>query len=268
MKRGVTKMTLTQEEEVKRIIDFARARGVQMRVIGGLAVKIQCPNAQHRSLARKYGDIDVVGYKKQRLEIMQALEEIGYIPNRRFNSLQGHRRLLFVHPDEIYDLDIFLDVFTMCHELDFTGRLEIDKYTIPLPDLILSKLQVIELTEKDVRDIFALLNDHEVGESDDPGVLDVRYIAEVCGKDWGWYKTITTNVDKVLALSDDFLESSKMKDTITSRLQKIKEAILSAPKTMKWKLRSLVGERMRWYDLPEDMVGDIQEGGAHRGTGE
>jgi hypothetical protein len=258
-------MAIDQEADVKKIIDSARDRGVHLRVIGGLAIKIHSPGAQHRSLSRKYGDIDLVGYKKQRLDISATLEDLGYIPNRRFNTLHGFRRMLFVHPDEIYDIDVFLDVFPMCHELDFTGRLEKDTYTIPLPDLILTKLQVIELTEKDVRDTLAVVYDHEVGESEDPEILDIGFIADVCRKDWGWYKTITTNLDKVLELSGDFLEPGEIKDVTTKRLKQIIEAIESVPKSLKWKLRSMIGERMRWYELPEDMVGEISEKGAHRG---
>jgi hypothetical protein len=258
-------MAIDQEADVKKIIDAARDRGVHLRVIGGLAVKIHSPGAQHRTLSRTYGDIDLVGYKKQRLDISKTLEDLDFIPNRRFNATHGFRRMLFVHPDETYDIDVFLDVFPMCHELDFTGRLEKDTYTIPLPDLILSKLQVIELTEKDVRDTLAVVYDHEVGESKDPEVLDIGYIADVCRKDWGWYKTITTNVDKVLELADDYTEPGEMREIITSRLKQIREAIEDAPKTLKWKLRSMIGERMRWYELPEDMVGEVSEKGAHRG---
>jgi hypothetical protein len=124
---------------------------------------------------------------------------------------------------------------------------------------------VIELTEKDVRDTLAVVYDHEVGESKDPEVLDIGYIADVCRKDWGWYKTITSNVDKVLELADDYTEPGEMREIITSRLKQIREAIEDAPKTLKWKLRSMIGERMRWYELPEDMVGEVSEKGAHRG---
>lgn len=258
-------MDINQEVEVKRIIDTAHDRGVQLRVIGGLAVKLHSPSASHRSLARTYGDIDLVGYKKQRLEISKTLEDLNYVPNARFNALHGFRRLLFVHPKEIFDIDVFLDVFPMCHELNFVGRLELDSYTIPLPDLILSKLQVIELNEKDVRDTLALLYDHEIGESKDPDVLDVGYITSVCGNDWGWYKTITTNLDTVLKLSDKFLESDEMKEITKNRLNQLKDAIESAPKSTKWKLRAKIGERVRWYELPEDMAGEVSEKGAHRG---
>lgn len=260
-------MTINQdrEAEVKRIIDAASDRGVQLRVIGGLAIKLHSPSAQHRSLSRTYGDIDLVGYKKQRQDISSTLEDLDYVPNIRFNSLHGFRRMLFVHPDEIYDIDVFLDVFPMCHELNFLGRLELDTYTIPLPDLVLSKLQVIQLNEKDVRDTLTVIYDHEVRESKDREVLDIGYITQICGNDWGWYKTITTNLDEVLRLSDEYLESDEMKKITQERLHQMRDAIESTPKSTKWKLRAKIGERVRWYELPEDMAGDVKEEGAHRG---
>jgi len=260
-------MAVTREDEARRVIDAARERGVHLRVIGGLAVKIRCPGAQHRALARTYGDVDLVGYRAQRSEIGHVLEDLGYIPNRRFNALQGHRRLLFVHPDGIFDVDIFLDVFPMCHELNFVGRLEKDEYTVPLPELLLSKLQVVQLNEKDVKDLYAILQDHDVAESDAPEVVDLRFITRLCGRDWGWYKTVTLNIDKLLALADDYLEPGQAKDVITGRLRRLKEAIEAAPKSVKWKARALIGERVRWYDLPEDMEGEVEAAGAHRGTG-
>ncbi len=260
-------MAITEESDTKRIIDAAREQKVYLRVIGGLAFKIRCPSATHRARARKYGDLDLVGYKKQRVEIGKVLEGLGFVPNRRFNALQGHRRLLYVHPDETFDIDVFLDTFPMCHELNFVGRLEQDVYTVPLPDLLLSKLQVVQLNEKDVLDVLALLQDYEVTEGNDGEVLNTRFIARLCGKDWGWYKTVTINIDKVLSMVADYMESGEARNTVTNRLQRLKEVIASCPKSLKWRLRAIIGERSRWYELPEDMTGEVQAEGAHRGTG-
>lgn len=242
----------TTEDEARRVIDAARERGVYLRVIGGLAVKLHCPSAEHRSVARTYGDLDCVGYRSQREQIGRVLEDIGYLPNRRFNALQGHRRLLYEHPEGQFDVDVFLDVFVMCHELNFVNRLHLDEYTVPLPELLLSKLQIIELNEKDVKDIYAILYDHELGQVSDREIIDTRYIAQICGDDWGWYKTVTTNLDKVIALADDYLEGER-KERITTRLRRLAQIIAETPKSMKWKMRARIGERVRWYDLPEEV---------------
>jgi hypothetical protein len=258
-------MALTEESETKRIIDAARERGVQLRVIGGMAFKIHCTAIAHRALTRTYGDIDLIGYKKQRTEIIHTLESLGYIPNKRFNALQGHRRLLFAPADERFDIDVFLDIFPMCHQLSFINRLERDRYTVPLAELLLSKLQVVQLNEKDVKDICALLQEHEVAVGDDPEIIDMGIISRICGNDWGWYKTITLNIDKILNLTDDYLEVDQNKDLVVNRLNQIRDKLEKTPKTLRWKLRSIIGERVRWYELPEDMTGEVHEEGAHRG---
>jgi hypothetical protein len=245
--------TITMEEEVQRVVDAGRERGIHLRVIGGIAVKLHCPSAEHRSMTRQYGDIDFVGYRSQRTEVSRLMEDLGYEPNRRFNIVQGHRRLLFDHPELGYDADVMLDVFVMCHELNFGGRLEVDEYTVPIEELLLSKLQVIELNEKDVKDSFAMIVDHDVAEVDDRDTIDSRFIAKLCSDDWGWYKTLTMNIDKITDLAGDFLEQ-KEKELVVERLARLRRAIEEVPKSMKWKMRARVGEKKRWYDLPEDVV--------------
>lgn len=240
------------EEEARRLVDVAREHGVHLRIIGGLAVKLHCPNAEHRALTRVYSDLDCVGYRSQRVEIGRVLESLGYEPDRRFNALQGHRRLLYSHPAQGIDLDVFLDVFPMCHALSFVGRLEHDTYTVPLAELLLSKLQVVQLNEKDVKDVYALVYDHELAESDDRETIDTRAILRICSDDWGWYRTVTGNIGKVLGIAGEYLEAEK-KDIITSRLQALRQLIERAPKSTRWKARAIIGERQRWYEMPEEV---------------
>jgi hypothetical protein len=245
--------TRTMEEEVRRVVDAGRERGIQLRVIGGVAVKLHCPSAEHRSMARTYGDVDFIGYRRQRTEVSRLMEDLGYEPNRQFNILQGHRRMLFDHPDLGYDADVMLDVFVMCHELKFLGRLEVDEYTVPIEELLLSKMQVIELNEKDIKDSFAMLVDHDIAEVDDRDTIDSRFIAKLCSDDWGWYKTLTMNIDKITDLAPDFLDERE-REVVVERLGRLRRIIEEAPKSMKWKMRARVGEKKRWYELPEDVV--------------
>jgi hypothetical protein len=141
----------------------------------------------------------------------------------------------------------------MCHELKFAGRLERDEYTVPIEELLLSKMQVVELNEKDVKDSFAMLHDHDIAEVDDLDIIDPRFIAKLCGDDWGWYKTLTMNIDKFGELVPDYLEEDQQ-GVVLDRLSRLRRAIEEEPKSMKWKMRARVGEKKRWYDLPEDVV--------------
>ncbi|MBI2845121.1 MAG: hypothetical protein HYX86_01100 [Chloroflexi bacterium] len=244
-------MAIDLEAMVRTLVDEARERGVVLRAIGGMAVKMHSPSASHRDFSRGYGDLDVVGYQKQRREISRVFEDLGYVPNRRFNALQIVRQM-FQHPTYELDIDVFLDEFTMCHKLNFAGRLELDPYTIPLADLLLTKLQVVQINEKDVKDIYALLHDHHLGNSKDPEVIDTRYIGKVTGDDWGWWKTVSINTQKLIDWAGDYIQGTD-KDLILERLSRLQQILEETPKTLRWKARARVGEKVRWYELPEDV---------------
>ncbi len=222
-----------------------------LRLFGGLAIRFHSPSATHRLLARNYADIDFMGLRKQGKEIRKLFTSLGYAPREIFNALHGDRRLIFQDIDNQRRIDVFLDVFEMCHRLDFRDRLLLDKMTIPLADLLATKLQVVEVTEREYRDMIALLIDHEVGDSDAPEVINGQYLAQLCAADWGTYKTFTINIANILnALAQYDLEAED-RQIVRNQLQNLSKMIEGAPKSIRWKARARVGEKKRWYELPE-----------------
>ncbi len=255
-------MPSDKEAEARLVIDSARQRGIHLRLLGGLAVKMHCPSATYRTLSRGYADIDYCGYHKEAMEIKRLFQDLGYVGNRRFNAMQGRKRLMFAHVDKDIDVDIFLDVFEMCHRINFAHRLELDDYTLPLADLLLSKLQVVQINERDIKDIYSLLHDHALGVATDKETIDLPHIVKLTADDWGWYMTVRHTIDKCLNLTDNYL-TDETKDNVLGKLRQMKEAIEASPKTPRWKIRAQVGERVRWYELPEDM-GAVKEAGRER----
>jgi len=139
----------------------------------------------------------------------------------------------------------------MCHRFDFKNRLTIDNPTIPLADLLATKLQVVEITEREYRDVMALVRDHEVGDFDKPETINGAYLAGLCSDDWGIYKTFTINIANILnALPKYDLESASV-DIVQKRLEDIRNRIENAPKSFRWKIRAKVGEKVQWYELPD-----------------
>ena len=180
--------------------------------------------------------------------------DLGYEPNQRFNALHGATRLIFEDGKNQRVVDIFLDVFRMCHILNLGDRLTLNDYTIPISDLLLTKLQVVETNEKDIRDLIAILKDHDVIDhiaSGDKEVIDTGYIASLCADDWGLCKTISLTLKKLLTFLPKYELEPEAKQTLEARISKLLNAIDTVPKSLKWKLRDKVGERKRWYDLPE-----------------
>jgi hypothetical protein len=238
-------------KEAQRIIDTAEKYQITLRLFGGMAVRFHCPSATHRGLARKYADIDFMGLKKQARGMKKLFIDLGYTPRDIFNALHGDTRLIFNDIENARRIDIFLDIFEMCHRFDFKDRLLIDKYTVPLADLLATKLQVVEITEREYRDIISLLNDHEISDTDAPETINGKYLARLCSEDWGIYKTFTINLGNITTALGQYQLDPDHEKTVRKRIQDLSTRIEDAPKSMGWKLRARIGEKKQWYELPE-----------------
>ena len=162
--------------------------------------------------------------------------------------MNGKERLLFFDNSNERQMDVFVSSFRMCHEIPLEKRLAVDDDTVPLAELLLTKLQIIELNEKDVRDTVALLLEHEV-TNDDAGV-NAWHISELCAEDWGLWRTITRNLE---TLRDRVGGYDVDRDVVSSRVSLLLERIEATPKSRSWRIRAKVGERKRWYELPEEV---------------
>jgi hypothetical protein len=238
-------------DEAKRIIEVAQQKKITLRLFGGVSFFFRCPSAKHRSLQRNYVDVDFMGHSKQSKEIKQLFTDLGYAPRDRFNAMQGYRRLIFNDIEHQRRVDIFLDVFEMCHKFNFKDRLEIDQYTISLADMLATKLQIVEINQKDLKDIVSMFIDHDVSTGDVPEAINGAYLAKLCGNEWGIYKTFGLNLDRILGVINDFGLEEGEKKTVAERVTKLKKMIEDAPKSMGWKMRARMGERVQWYELPE-----------------
>jgi hypothetical protein len=241
-------------KEADRIIATAQSEGITLRLLGGTAIGFRCPSAKRPSVSRKYPDIDLVGFKKQSRQMREFFPKLGYSPNDMFNALRGGSRLMFFDLPNERRVDIFLDQFDMCHKIDLKDRLALDPLTIPMADLLATKLQIFKTNEKDFKDIIAMLLDHEVTDSDKLDAINGARLAELCANDWGIYKTFTIVLDKTAAMVDKFDLTPKDKQIVKERLERIRQMIENKPKTMNWKMRAKLGEKKTWYMLPDDMA--------------
>jgi hypothetical protein len=238
--------------EGQRLLRRAEEGGVPLRLLGGVAIKLRAPSEPPPAYARSYADLDFVTTKKAARPAAALFHDEGYAPHVAFNALHGQERLLFF--DEVHDrqVDVFIGAFSMCHRIPLDDRLEVDPVSIPLAELLLTKLQVIELNEKDVRDTLFLLHDHPVGDGDGD-TLNAGRLAALCCADWGLCRTITQN----RATCREFAATYDVPDAevVQERLDALLERIESEPKTRAWKLRAKIGDRKRWYELPEEVAG-------------
>jgi hypothetical protein len=241
--------------ETERLLALAEDRGVPLRALGGIAVRLRAQADLAPALQRPYGDLDFAAAPGRSRDLAALFEEAGYEPDRDFNAVRGNRRLLFVDLEHERKVDVFVGDVELCHRIPIAARLEVDPRTVPLAELLLTKLQIVELNEKDVRDTVALLAGHGVAEEDGE-TLNGRVVAEACAADWGLWRTITANLAACEEHVDDYDLDDDSKRLVRSRIRALLDRIEREPKTRKWKLRARVGERVRWYDLPEEIAAE------------
>jgi len=241
-------------KEAERIISTAESQHITLRLLGGTAFGIRCPSAKHRAVARTYPDIDLVGLKKQSRTLRKFFTSMGYEDNKMFNALRGSTRLMFFDMPNKRRIDIFLDYFDMCHKIELRDRLSIDPKTLSLADLLATKLQVVKTNEKDIKDMVALLLDHDVASSDEPEKVNGMRIAKLCGEDWGIYKTFTIVLAKILVVLEQLELSPDERKLVRDRVERLSKMIEDEPKSMKWKMRARIGEKSVWYKLPDDLA--------------
>jgi hypothetical protein len=262
--------------EAMDTIDAARAQGVQLRLTGGLAVRRYCTDLDF--MDREYSDIDFIGLSEQKKEIHSIFEALDYTENRHVTQATDAGQLQYIknealegmkaeaqtpgasmtaayEPPLVDHIDIFLDVMRMDHDIDVSERLEIDDYAISPADAFIAKMQIGRINQKDIHDVIALVKDVPLRDVDDDASLDLLHIAEVCSHDWGLYQDITTNIDIALAMVDDYGLTESQQDRVYARLAAIKESVESASKSIRWRLRATVGERVAWRREIEETEG-------------
>ena len=242
-------------DEACRLVAAAEAEGMTIRVLGGVGVYMRCPQlAGREDLAREYQDIDVAGHRRDARSIAALLRGEGYEPHERFNALQASVRQLFFDVPNARQLDVFLDTFEMCHKLDLRPRLGFDGPALAASDLLLMKLQVVELNEKDVTDAVTLLLAHPPIAGDVQDGISLDRVREICGRDWGWYTTLHDNLETVRSRAPARLADAREAQSVAGRVGQILAAIETAEKTRRWQLRARIGRRVAWYDLPEEVA--------------
>ncbi|MGA8360602.1 MAG: hypothetical protein WB807_12155 [Candidatus Dormiibacterota bacterium] len=240
-------------DEANRLAEAAMSLGLSARLIGGLAIWLRCPSVRSGPFARSYEDMDFAITSASSTKFKALLMTQGYIPDQFFNGLHGATRLYYSEPTGRWSLDVVIDELAMSHTLDLRGRLDGPAPTITLADLLLTKLQVWEINRKDLGDTLCLLADRALSNDDsDTEGISLPRVRSVLGKDWGFCHTVLRNTQKVAALwSQERLPGAA--HDVAAQVAALQQAIEDAPKSRAWRLRSRLGERVRWYETPEEV---------------
>jgi hypothetical protein len=237
-------------EEAKQLVNAGAEHGTAVRMLGGVAIALRCPTALTPTFAREYSDLDAVVPSQHRNQVDEVASDIGLEPDRAFNAQRGNERRCYYRSDGL-KLDVFVETFSMCHDVPLGAeRLKLHESTVPLAELLLTKAQIIELTDKDAGDLFVLFHDHDV-TTDDTGISSIR-VGELCGQDWGLWRTVTGTLRQLEDAVAHIDTTPEERATVTQRIESLLQTMDAAPKSRKWKMRNRVGDRIQWYVLPEE----------------
>ena len=244
-------------EEGRRLTEDAQKQGIVLRVMGPIALHYYFPDyvdlymRMERLGERVFTDIDFAAYGKQRGKLVPFFENHGYELEKRAAMISGGARLIFF-AGRVPMIDIFFDKLDYNHPIDYRGRLEIHPYCVSLADLMLQKLQIVQINDKDLKDAMLLLLAAPLGEMDQD-VVNAKYIAKLFSDDWGFYHTATVNLKKVKeAMQDVKALTEGQRGIITGKVDHFLKIIEDTPKSGKWKGRAKTGTSKPWFKEVSD----------------
>lgn len=247
-----------QEKKFLQLLDQimlkAKEFNVTMRVLGSIAIRIKAPEYSYIAYQhnRFIPDIDFVTYSSDIVQVQDLFFDLGWQENQTILRLFGNKRRIFNHPQLEIHADIFIDKLRFCHEINFKKRLTIDYPTISLIDLVLHKLQIVEINKKDLIDMMILLRKYPLSQKEEKDKINIAYLAKICSKDWGWWKTATDNLQKLNQFCKQYL-TIKDAGIVSEKIKIILRSIEERPKSLSWKTRSIIGEKIRWYKEVEEV---------------
>ena len=237
------------ENELKCILKTSEDAGILLRVIGSLAFQMHCPEFGYlqAAMGRAYTDIDFAAYRKQTKEIHELMAALGYKENREVFIVSEGERAIFDKPEVGLHVDVFYEKLDFCHAIYWNGRLEVDSPSIPLAEMLLEKMQIVQINEKDIIDTIMLLLEHPLGGIDNE-TINIKRVAGLCGSDWGLWRTTTMNLEKVRVLAQGYEQlTAEQKAKIDTQVKTALARLDQEPKSLAWRLRARVGDRVKWY---------------------
>ncbi|HLF02572.1 MAG TPA: hypothetical protein VI547_11390 [Anaerolineales bacterium] len=237
------------ENEVRRIVDAGNKAMLTLRLLGSLAFQTHCPQfgSLQAKMGRAYTDIDFAGYGSQAKSVSGLMAALGYVEDREVFVVTEGGRAIFENRTNGLHVDVFYEKLDFCHIIRWNGRLEVDSPTIPLAELLLEKMQIVKINEKDVIDTLMLLLEHPLGDTD-VETINMNHVSRLCAEDWGLWRTTTMNLDKVKRLAQNYQQlAAEQKTKVASQVDAALARIEAEPKPLAWRIRARVGDRVKWY---------------------
>jgi hypothetical protein len=248
--------TETVLSEANKILDRLQPKETSLRLMGACAIRLGSPSlAQlYESLNRPLSDLDFAAFSKEARKIEPILNDLGYTQDKRIVAFHEAQRNFYYNEASHMKLDIFFDRLAMCHTIEFKDRLHLTFPTIPPSDILLEKMQIVQIAEKDLKDTVILFRGQQLSETDD-NAINTRYLSKLLANDWGFWYTVMCNLDKVKDYGLTLTQLSEAdKRDVSQKIDSLKERLNNEPKSFRWKMRARVGTSVKWYNEVEDLI--------------
>ena len=242
--------------EASRILNRLRPKETSLRLMGACAIRLGSPGLTqlYESLNRPLSDLDFAAFSKEARKIEPILNDLGYTQDKRIVAFHEAQRNFYYNDAAHMKLDIFFDRLAMCHTIEFKDRLNLTFPSIPPSDILLEKMQIVQIAEKDLKDTVILLRGQQLSESDDRAI-NTRYLSKLLANDWGFWYTVMLNLDKVKDYGSTLTQLSEAdKQDVSQKIDNLKERFNNEPKSFRWKMRARVGPSVKWYNEVEDLI--------------
>ena len=239
-----------------RIVAEAQKQGAAIRLLGAVAFSIHCPKFGYfqQEAKRHFTDLDFAAYFSQNAAIRKAFSILGFEEDREEASVLARQRLIYHMPGTPPHIDVFFDKLDFCHPIPWAGRLEVDSPTIPLAEMLLEKMQIVQINPKDVIDTIMLLREHSLGKSDADTINSSR-IAAMCARDWGLWRTVTMNLKKTIEISDGYTWlPNDDRLVVVDKIGQLLKTIDAEPKPAAWNIRNKIGDRVKRYKEVHEVI--------------
>jgi len=241
------------QAEAVSIVTAAGEAGVTLRVTGSAGIRLHCaaPGGLMDARGRPAKDMDLVVPEKHRKGMRRLLEGRGYLIDRDLLIAMEGTRYSFRHAEHGTEIDVFVERLSFCHTIELAGRLHRHQVTLPVEELLLAKLQIVQPTMTDLMDVAVILATHRVGDAQaDLETIDGRHIAAIFARDWGFHHTATGNLRRISQAVGDGA-SVDLGQAANAGVHEAAAALLAAvdaePKSRTWRLRDRIGERKQWW---------------------
>ena len=240
------------QTEALKIIEAASSAQVPLWVMDPVALWSRCQERRRLLTVPQRRYLELAGRSENITPIIQLLERLGYQSNTRVNAQPGTRRLLFTEPKKSITLVVMLDTFEMYHRFGLKPFLRPNDPLLPATALALMRLQLVEMPDEALSELAALFIEYDVSLVTKAGQIDTSQITALCVDDWGWYKTISMNLEQLIYFAEDSLLLAE-RNVVIERARRLKSGMDATPKSLRWQARARLGESVRWYETPAEV---------------